>query len=76
MASLRYPFEAAYSPEDYLAMLATQSGTRALGEARMADFLARVRHRLGTAGNPRLTVTFVGRVTVGRRSQGAFPAGG
>jgi len=75
VASLRYPFQAVYSPEDYLAMLATQSGTRALGEARMAGFLARVRHRLGAAGSPRLAVTFVGLVTVGRRRPGAFPAG-
>ncbi len=41
VASLRYPFQIPYNAEDYLANLATQSGTRALGEARSAEFLAR-----------------------------------
>ena len=67
VASLRYPFQVPYSADDYLANLATQSGTRALGEARSADFLARVRHRLESIGWPRLTATFVGYLTVGRR---------
>lgn len=67
MASLRYPFEIRYSAEDYLANLATQSGTRALGEARSAEFLARVRRRLESLGWPQLTVTFVGYLTVGQR---------
>jgi len=67
VASLRYPFQVRYGAEDYLAILATQSGTRALGEARSAEFLARVRHRLESLGWPRLTATFVGRLTVGRR---------
>jgi hypothetical protein len=38
VACLRYPFQIRYSAEDYLANLATQSGTRALGPARRADF--------------------------------------
>ena len=49
------------------ANLATQSGTRALGEARREEFLTRVRHRLESLGRPRLTATFVGLLTVGRR---------
>ena len=68
VASLRYPFQVRYSAEDYLANLATQSGTHALGEVRRADFLARVRHRLDALGRPPLTATFVGRLTVGRRT--------
>jgi SAM-dependent methyltransferase len=68
VASLRYPFEVVYSAEDYLANLATQSGTRALGEARSAEFLARVRRRLESFGWPELTATFVGYLTVGQRS--------
>ncbi|HET9111133.1 MAG TPA: methyltransferase domain-containing protein [Ktedonobacterales bacterium] len=67
VASARYPFEARYSAEAYLANLATQSGTHALGEARSADFLARVRRRLESFGWPQLAVTFVGYLTVGRR---------
>ena len=67
VASLRYPFQILYSAEDYLANLATQSGTRALGEARGAEFLTRVRHRLDSLGWPQLTATFVGYLTVGRR---------
>jgi protein-L-isoaspartate O-methyltransferase len=67
VASLRYPFEVLYRAEDYLANLATQSGTRALGEARGAEFLARVRQRLESFGWPQLTVTFVGTLTVGQR---------
>lgn len=67
VASLRYPFEFRYTAEDYLANLATQSGTHALGEARSAEFLARVRRRLESLGWPRLTVTFVGYLTIGRR---------
>lgn len=67
VASLRYPFEVGYSPESYLAHLATQSGTRALGEARSTEFLARVRHRLESLGWPELTVTFVGYLVLGRR---------
>jgi SAM-dependent methyltransferase len=69
VASLRYPpFEVLYSAEDYLAQLATQSGTRALGEARSAEFLARVRHRLESLGWPHLTATFAAFLLVGRRA--------
>ncbi|MFB9834231.1 class I SAM-dependent methyltransferase [Actinoallomurus acaciae] len=67
-ASLRYPFQVRYSADDHLTNLATQSGTHALGEARRAEFLARVRHRLESLGDPRLTVTFVALLTVGRRA--------
>ena len=66
-ASLRYPFAVRYGSDDYLANLATQSGTQALGEVRSAEFLARVRHRLESHGWPELTATFVGFLTVGRR---------
>ena len=71
VASFRYPFSVIYSPEDYLAILAilaSQSGTRALGETRSADFLARVRARLESLGSPPLTATFVGHLTVARRT--------
>jgi SAM-dependent methyltransferase len=68
VASLRYPFQMLYSAEDYLANLATQSGTQALGEAQSTEFLARVRHRLESLGWPQLTATFVGCLTVGRRT--------
>jgi SAM-dependent methyltransferase len=67
VACLRYPFQIRYSAEDYLANLATQSGTRSLGPARCADFLSRVRSRLSSLGWPQLTATFVGYLTVGRR---------
>jgi SAM-dependent methyltransferase len=67
LASRRYPFQVPFTAEDYLANLATQSGTHALGEARSTEFLARVRHRLESLGWPRLTATFVGYLTVGRR---------
>ena len=67
VASSRYPFEVLYTAEEYLAILATQSGTRALGEARSANFLVRVRRRLESFGWPRLTATFVGYLTVGQR---------
>lgn len=66
-ASLRYPFRVRYGAADYLANLATQSGTRALGEARRADFLTRVRRRLASLGDPPLTADFVGFLTVARR---------
>jgi hypothetical protein len=68
MASRRYPFQLLYSARDYLAILATQCSTRALGEARSAEFLARVRRRLESLGWPRLTATFVAYLTVGRRT--------
>ena len=69
VASLRYPpFEVPYSAGDYLAQLATQSVTRALGEARSAEFLARVRRRLESHGWPQLTATFVAFLIVGRRA--------
>ena len=67
MASLRYPFEVVYSAGDYLANLATQSSTHALGQARRAEFLARVRQRLESLGWPQLTATFVGHLTVAQR---------
>jgi hypothetical protein len=66
-ASRRYPFELRYSARDYLAILATQSGTHGLGKARRAEFLARVGHRLESLGWPRLTATFVAHLTVARR---------
>lgn len=69
VASLRYPFQFVYSAEDYVAILATQSDTRALGEARAADFLSRVSRRLESLGSPQLTATFVARLTVGKRNQ-------
>lgn len=68
VASMRYPFQVVYSTGDYLDFLATQSGTRALGEARSAEFLARVRHRLHSLGSPQLTATFVGYLTIGQRT--------
>jgi len=68
VASLRYPFQRHYSAEDYLANLATQSSTHALGDVRSSEFLARVRRRLESLGWPRLTATFVGYLTVGRRT--------
>ena len=68
VASRRYPFQVVYEAEDYLTNLATQSGTNALGKARSAEFLARVRHRLESLGWPQLTATFVGYLTVGRRT--------
>ncbi|MGI5231908.1 class I SAM-dependent methyltransferase [Actinoallomurus sp. CA-142502] len=67
VASLRYPFEVVYRADDYVANLATQSGTNALGEPRRTEFLTRVRHRLESLGDPHLTATFVGLLTVGRR---------
>lgn len=68
VTSRRYPFSVVYSAGDYLDILASQSGTRALGAVRSADFLARVRHRLDALGSPPLTVSFVGFITVGRRA--------
>lgn len=53
--------------EANLIILATQSSTRALGEARGADFLARVRRRLESLGWPQLTATFVAYLTIGQR---------
>ena len=69
VASLRYPFQVVYSTEDYLAILATQSGTRALGETRSAAFLSRVRDRLESLGWPELTATLVGYLIIGRRTE-------
>ena len=55
VASLRYPFDVVYNnSRDYLDILATQSGTRALGRARSEDFLGRVRDRLHSLGSPQL----------------------
>ena len=69
VASLLYPpFQVLFLAEDYLAQLATQSGTRALGEARSRDFLARVRRRLESHGWPALTATFVAFLAVGLRA--------
>ncbi|HEY3734208.1 MAG TPA: methyltransferase domain-containing protein [Streptosporangiaceae bacterium] len=68
VASLRYPFQLRYSAEDYLANLATQSSTHALGPARSAEFLARVQHRLQSLGRPQLTATFVAYLTVACRT--------
>ena len=67
IASLRYPFQLTYSADDYLAQLATQSGTRALGAATAERFLSLVRRRLEAAGWPSLTATFVGFLAVARR---------
>jgi SAM-dependent methyltransferase len=72
VASFRYPFRWSYAAADYLAQLATQSGTRALGPELSAEFLARVRRRLDALGSPRLTATFVGLLTIGvRRAPGS-----
>jgi SAM-dependent methyltransferase len=61
------PFPVTYSASDYLAMLASQSDTRALGEARSAEFLGRVADRLRSLGDPELTATFVGFLAVALR---------
>ena len=68
VASRRYPFQVVYRAEDYLTNLATQSGTHALGDARRANFLARVERRLESLGWPSLTATFVAFLVVGRRA--------
>jgi SAM-dependent methyltransferase len=66
VAARTYPsFQRVYSAEEYLAQLGTQSGPAQLGEKRRAEFLARVGRRL--AGWPRVTATFVPRMTIGRR---------
>jgi SAM-dependent methyltransferase len=71
VASFRYPFRRSYTAADYLAQLATQSGTHALGPEQSAEFLALVRRRLDALGSPRLTATFVGQLAIGvRRSAG------
>ena len=56
------------SAPDYLANLASQSGTRALRESRRAWFLTRVRQRLAALESPSLTATFVGNLAIGRRA--------
>jgi SAM-dependent methyltransferase len=66
-ARLRYPFQKTYSAQDYLAQLATQSGTKELGPEKAVEFLELVRHRLETHGWPSLTATFVGFLTVAIR---------
>jgi len=66
-ASLLYPFQKIYTAEDYLAQLATQSGTKELGPEKAATFLDLVRHRLDAHGWPSLTATFVGYLTVATR---------
>lgn len=71
LTARRYPFRTIYTAEDYLANLATQSSTRALGPARAADFLSRVRDRLDSLGRPDLTVDFVATLTVARRNGSA-----
>jgi SAM-dependent methyltransferase len=69
VASLRYPFQRSYTAADYLAILATQSGTHALGDERSAQFLDLVSHRLDAHGWPDLTANFVATLTVGRRKE-------
>jgi SAM-dependent methyltransferase len=64
----RYPFQWQYSAADYLTQLSTQAGVRELGPERAADFLGRVRGRLGRLGSPALTATFVACLTVGIRA--------
>lgn len=67
-ASLRYPpVRLSYAAADYLDQLASQAVTRALGEARGAEFLSRVRDRLEALGSPGLTATFVPFLAVGLR---------
>ena len=67
VAARRYPFEVTYPVDDYVANLATQSGTRELGEQRAHEFLERVRTRLRSLGRSEVTRTLVGLLTVGRR---------
>ncbi|WTW99284.1 class I SAM-dependent methyltransferase [Streptomycetaceae bacterium NBC_01309] len=66
VAAVRHPFTVRYSADDYVAVLATQSGTRALGADRSAEFLGRVQRRLKSLGAPELTVTFVALLTIAR----------
>ncbi|TMC12618.1 MAG: hypothetical protein E6J41_02535 [Chloroflexi bacterium] len=68
VAARTYPFRRVYTADEYLANLGTQTGPAQLGPERRAEFLERVRRRL--AGWPRLTATFVARLTVGRRHSG------
>jgi len=67
IASRRYPLQLRYSAADYLAMLATQSGTRALGDVRSAQFLDLVRRRLERHGWPDLIASFIANMTIGLR---------
>ena len=67
VASFRYPFQRSYTAAEYLAQLATQSGTWAMGPELSAEFLARVRRRLDALRSPPLTATFVGQLAIGVR---------
>jgi SAM-dependent methyltransferase len=67
VAARTYPFSRAYTAEEYLANLGTQTGAARLGQERREEFLDRVRRRL--TGWPRLTATFVALLTVGRYSR-------
>jgi len=66
VAAERYPFDARWSVEDYVANLATQSSTRHLGEDRAHEFLTRVSTRLRALGRTELIRTLVALLTVGR----------
>jgi SAM-dependent methyltransferase len=67
VAARLYPFQVRLSAADYVANLAGQCGTRSLGPDGAAEFLGHVRRRLAALGDPVLTATFVGFLTIGRR---------
>lgn len=66
VAARRYPFEIRLSVQDYLDNLATQSGTRQLGEVKAREFLERVRRRLAARGRPDIVRSLVAVLTVAR----------
>lgn len=58
----RYAFTVTLSAEDYIATLATQSGTRLLSPVLGDEFLMRVNHRLTAMGQHEVTLHLVARL--------------
>ncbi len=66
VARERYPFDVTLSVDDYLGNLATQSGTRQLGEQKAQEFLDRVSRRLAARVKPDIVRSLVAVLTIAR----------
>jgi SAM-dependent methyltransferase len=63
----RYVWDQAYAAEEYIALLSTYSGHRALDDDRREDLYARIRRRIESRPGGRVTKTYLTMLNVARK---------
>jgi SAM-dependent methyltransferase len=67
VAARRYVWDAEYTAEEYISLLDTYSGHRALDEPRRTELYDRIRHRIEARPDRRVTKTYITMLNVARK---------